>query len=83
MQTIIDDFFLSLVMLISYYGWFIVFFAGMWYFLRPYYREFEQKRSLFEANDPKRKSILDIERKRVRVKQALDHAKRTIKRYEI
>ena len=63
--NIIKQFFAS-------YGWRIVFCLIIFYYSRPYLDKFMKQRSLAQANDPKRKQILDEERKRIRMYQQLD-----------
>ena len=54
------------------YGWHMVFFLIIFYFSRPYLDKFMKQRSLAQANDPRRRQILDEERKRIRMYQQLD-----------
>ena len=71
--SIIDDVFQQMIHFFQTYGWYIVFsFLAFVWFAKPMLMEFSQKLSLAQANNPKRKSVLDEERRRVRVHQQLD-----------
>ena len=71
--SIIDDLFEQLIHFFQTYGWYFVFsfLAFVWY-AKPLLTELFRKISLAQANNPKRRSVLDEERRRVRVHQQLD-----------
>ena len=71
--SIIDDVFQQIILFFQTYGWYIVFsFLAFVWFAKPVLTEFYRKVSLAQANNPKRRSVLDEERRRVRVHQQLD-----------
>ena len=71
--SIIDDIFQQFVRFFQTYGWYFVFsFLAFVWFAKPVLDEFYRKVSLAQANYPQRKSVLDEERRRVRVHQQLD-----------
>ena len=70
--NIIDDCIVLITQFFQTYGWMIVFTCIAYYFAQPYINEYSRRRSLEQANDPKRRAVLDEERKKARIYQQLD-----------
>lgn len=67
--SVLDEYLLRIQYLIENYGWYLVFTIVAWYLIKPYIIEINRKRSLDEANDPQRVSILKEDMQRARIKQ--------------
>ena len=72
MVTIIDDILKFAQQWLERWGWWLVFSLIALYLARPHLDQLMKERSLAHANDPRRRELLDEERRRVRVHQQLD-----------
>lgn len=54
------------------YGWYIVLALVAFYCLQPSIRQLRSQLSLWQANNPTRRKILDEEKKRIRLQQQID-----------
>lgn len=74
-RNVLEEGFEFVILTIQRYGWYVVAMVIILYFSWPQITAFRKARSLQEANDPKRRSVLDAQRMRVRLQQqkALDH----------
>jgi hypothetical protein len=67
--NVLEEGFEFVLKIIQQFGWYVVFGIILLYFSWPKIEEFRRQRSLAEANDPRRKAILDAERIRIRQRQ--------------
>ena len=67
--NILDEYYHHLIQFIQSYGWFILFSAILYYNYRPHINKYLETRSLAEANDPKRCSILNAQKRKIREEQ--------------
>ena len=67
--NVIEDIFQEVLKMVETYGWFVVITAAVLYFSWPQIKAFQARKSLAEANDPRRKAVLDAQRLRVRLNQ--------------
>ena len=72
-DNVITDVLISCQEFLQAYGWHIVLGALALYLLQPYLHRLRAEISLRRANNPTRRKILDEERKRVRLRQQIDH----------
>jgi hypothetical protein len=74
-RNVLEEGFDVVITFIQNYAWYAIAIALILYFNWPRIVEFQKARSLAEANDPQRRSVLDAQRMRVRLEQqkALDH----------
>lgn len=68
-KTLIDESVDATLLFFQSYGWYVVFSFLSVYFMRNWISDRLNDFSLFRANDPKRREILDAEVKRVRLLQ--------------
>lgn len=68
-SNILEEGFSFVVECIQRYGWYAVFTAIGLYFSWPQIQAFRNARSLADANNPQRRSILEAQRLRVRLQQ--------------
>ncbi len=68
-MNVIEEYYLILVSYIQKFGWYILAVLIIYYFSKPQIKEFQAKMSLRSANDPKRVSVLDQQRNKIREKQ--------------
>ena len=69
--NIIEEAFQEALKWIQAYGWFVVFTLVALYYAWPQIQAFKAQKSLNEANDPQRKSVLDAQCMRVRLNRQL------------
>lgn len=69
MTNIIEEAYTGLVVNIQKYGWYLVGFGMIIYYVMPYVRSKLKKLSIERANDPRRRNILDQDKKRIRESQ--------------
>lgn len=72
MSSIVDDLLHGAQQWLERWGWWLVFSLIAMYMARPYVDRWMNERSLAHANDPRRRQLLDEERRRIRVHQQLD-----------
>lgn len=74
-RNVLEEGFSLILSYVQQYGWFAVAGVIILYFSWPSIKEFQKARSLADANDPRRRAVLDAQRLRVRLQQqkALDH----------
>lgn len=68
-MNIIEEYYLIFISYIHKYGWYVVAALIVYYFSRPNIKKFQEEMSLRSANDPKRRSVLDEQRNKIREKQ--------------
>lgn len=68
-MNILEEYYGYITSLIQKFGWYVLFGAILLYFSKDKIRAFQAEMSLRSANDPKRRSVLDEQRKKIREKQ--------------
>mmetsp|Transcript_31583 Transcript_31583/g.43340 ORF Transcript_31583/g.43340 Transcript_31583/m.43340 type:complete len:83 (+) Transcript_31583:2-250(+) len=68
-NNILEEGYSYILFFIQSYGWYLIGLGILYYFSKPYINERLRKYSLDQANNPYRRSILDEDRKKVRMAQ--------------
>lgn len=68
-KTLIDESFDAVLLFFQSYGWYVVFSFLSLYMMRNWILKKSNDYSLYRANDPKRREVLDADAKRVRLLQ--------------
>ena len=67
--SVLDEYVAIVQSLIEKYGWYVVFTCIALYILQPYIKNYQKKRSIEIANDPKRVEVLKRDMQYARLKQ--------------